>query len=42
MQEYQVIAGETHFVPQPFLVATQNPIETEGTYPLPKRRSTGS
>src|SRR5664279_814786 len=38
MQEYQVtIAGETHLVPQPFLVmATQNPIETEGTYPLPE------
>ncbi len=38
MQEYQVtIAGETHFVPTPFLVmATQNPIETEGTYPLPE------
>jgi MoxR-like ATPase len=38
MQEYQVtIAGETHRVPQPFLVmATQNPIETEGTYPLPE------
>jgi MoxR-like ATPase len=38
MQEYQVtIAGETHHVPQPFLVmATQNPIETEGTYPLPE------
>jgi len=38
MQEYQVtIAGETHKVPQPFLVmATQNPIETEGTYPLPE------
>jgi MoxR-like ATPase len=38
MQEYQVtIAGETHQVPQPFLVmATQNPIETEGTYPLPE------
>src|SRR3954452_13894074 len=38
MQEYQVtIAGETHFVPRPFLVmATQNPIETEGTYPLPE------
>ena len=38
MQECQVtIAGETHFVPQPFLVmATQNPIETEGTYPLPE------
>src|SRR3982751_2840280 len=38
MQEYQVtIAGQTHFVPEPFLVmATQNPIETEGTYPLPE------
>jgi MoxR-like ATPase len=38
MQERQVtIAGETHLVPEPFLVmATQNPIETEGTYPLPE------
>ena len=38
MQEYQVtIAGETHKVHEPFLVmATQNPIETEGTYPLPE------
>jgi MoxR-like ATPase len=38
MQERQVtIAGETHHVPNPFLVmATQNPIETEGTYPLPE------
>jgi MoxR-like ATPase len=38
MQERQVtIAGQTHFVPDPFLVmATQNPIETEGTYPLPE------
>jgi MoxR-like ATPase len=38
MQERQVtLAGETHRVPQPFLVmATQNPIETEGTYPLPE------
>ena len=38
MQGYQVtIAGETHRVPEPFLVmATQNPIETEGTYPLPE------
>ncbi|HRP75080.1 MAG TPA: MoxR family ATPase [Rhodocyclaceae bacterium] len=38
MQEYQVtIAGQTHPVPRPFLVlATQNPIETEGTYPLPE------
>ncbi|MDB5751136.1 MAG: ATPase-like protein [Ramlibacter sp.] len=38
MQERQVtIAGHTHKVPSPFLVmATQNPIETEGTYPLPE------
>jgi MoxR-like ATPase len=38
MQERQVtIAGETRHVPEPFLVmATQNPIETEGTYPLPE------
>jgi len=38
MQERQVsIGGETYKVPQPFLVmATQNPIETEGVYPLPE------
>lgn len=38
MQERQVtIAGQAHHVPEPFLVmATQNPIETEGTYPLPE------
>jgi MoxR-like ATPase len=38
MQERQVtIAGESYHVPEPFLVmATQNPIETEGTYPLPE------
>jgi MoxR-like ATPase len=38
MQERQVtIAGHTYEVPEPFLVmATQNPIETEGTYPLPE------
>jgi MoxR-like ATPase len=38
MQEHQVtIGGETHPVPSPFLVlATQNPIESEGTYPLPE------
>lgn len=38
MQERQVtIAGETHRVPEPFLVmATQNPIESEGTYALPE------
>jgi len=38
MQEHQVTIGhETHKVPNPFLVmATQNPIETEGTYALPE------
>jgi MoxR-like ATPase len=38
MQERQVtIGGETHPLPQPFLVlATQNPIEQVGTYPLPE------
>jgi MoxR-like ATPase len=38
MQERQVtIGGETYKVPNPFLVmATQNPIETEGTYALPE------
>jgi MoxR-like ATPase len=38
MQEKQVTIGrETHRVPSPFLVlATQNPIETEGTYALPE------
>ena len=38
MQEQQVtIAGETYEVPKPFLVlATQNPIESEGTYALPE------
>ena len=38
MQERQVtIAGEAHRVPSPFVVmATQNPIETEGTYALPE------
>jgi len=38
MQERQVTIGrETFQVPKPFLVlATQNPIETEGTYPLPE------
>src|SRR5437879_6173197 len=38
MSERQVtIAGGTHFVPLPFLVlATQNPIESEGVYPLPE------
>jgi MoxR-like ATPase len=38
MQEYQVTtAGETHELQRPFYVlATQNPIEQEGTYPLPE------
>jgi MoxR-like ATPase len=38
MQERQVTIGkETHSAPRPFLVmATQNPIESEGTYPLPE------
>ena len=38
MQERQVtIGGETYPLPKPFLVlATQNPIESEGTYPLPE------
>src|SRR4030088_2816815 len=38
MQERQVTIGAaTHPAPQPFLVlATQNPIESEGTYPLPE------
>ncbi len=38
MQECQVtLEGETHRLPRPFLVvATQNPIEYEGTYPLPE------
>ena len=38
MQELQVTIGETSFpLPRPFMVmATQNPIEQEGTYPLPE------
>jgi MoxR-like ATPase len=38
MQEHQVtIGGQTYPVPDPFLVlATQNPIESDGTYPLPE------
>ena len=41
MQERQVtIGGETYRVPEPFLVlATQNPIESEGTYPLPEAQT---
>jgi MoxR-like ATPase len=38
MQEYQVtLEGQTLPLPQPFFVlATENPVETEGTYPLPE------
>ncbi len=37
MQEQVTIGGTTHEVPLPFIVmATQNPIESEGTYPLPE------
>ncbi|MFM9976044.1 MAG: AAA family ATPase [Beijerinckiaceae bacterium] len=38
MQEYHVtVAGERYDLPQPFhVLATQNPIEQEGTYPLPE------
>jgi MoxR-like ATPase len=38
MQEYHVtVAGERHDLPRPFhVLATQNPIEQEGTYPLPE------
>jgi MoxR-like ATPase len=41
MQERQVtIGGDTYRVPEPFLVlATQNPIESEGTYPLPEAQT---
>jgi MoxR-like ATPase len=38
MQEYHVsVAGERHNLPRPFhVLATQNPLEQEGTYPLPE------
>src|SRR3546814_9501511 len=38
MQEHTVsVAGHTHRLPQPFhVLATQNPLEQEGTYPLPE------
>ena len=41
MQEKQVtIGGQTHPLPSPFFVmATQNPIEQEGTYPLPEAQT---
>jgi MoxR-like ATPase len=44
MQERRVtIDGQTHDLPAHFMViATQNPIEQQGVYPLPRRSSTGS
>ena len=38
MQEYRIsIAGQYHLLPRPFhVLATQNPLEQEGTYPLPE------
>jgi len=38
MQEHRVtVAGEHHYLPRPFhVLATQNPLEQEGTYPLPE------
>jgi MoxR-like ATPase len=41
MQERQVtIGGHTHLLPKPFFVmATQNPVEQEGTYPLPEAQT---
>jgi MoxR-like ATPase len=41
MQEHQVtIGGQSHPLPHPFLVmATQNPVEQEGTYPLPEAQT---
>lgn len=38
MEEHQVsVFGQTHYLPPPFFVmATQNPVEIEGTYPLPE------
>lgn len=41
MQEFQVtVSGEAHALPKPFFVlATQNPIEMEGTYPLPEAQT---
>ncbi len=44
MQEYHVtVAGARHDLPAPFhVLATQNPLEQEGTYPLPEASSTAS
>jgi len=37
------VAGQRHDVPAPFhVLATQNPLEQEGTYPLPEASSTAS
>jgi len=44
MQEHHVtVAGARYDLPTPFhVLATQNPLEQEGTYPLPRRNSTAS
>lgn len=44
MEERQVTTdGQTYALPDPFMVvATQNPVEMEGTYPLPEASATGS
>ncbi len=44
MQEQHItVAGARHDLPKPFhVLATQNPLEQEGTYPLPKRSSIAS
>ena len=44
MEERQVtVEGVTHQVPRPFMViATQNSVEYEGTFPLPEAQVTGS
>ena len=44
MEECQVtVDGKTYVLPRPFFVmATQNPIELEGTFPLPEAHSTDS
>ncbi|WP_372430359.1 AAA family ATPase [Janibacter melonis] len=44
MEEHQVtVDGQTHALPHPFMImATQNPVEMEGTYPCPRRSATAS
>jgi len=42
-EKHVTVGGETHELDEPFLVvATQNPIEQEGTYPCPRPNSTAS